>query len=197
MANFCCVGEGNPLMGIEPPCEWSHSALGGGRLPAPRWCIVTTGPRAEDTALQSIMALGFDAFLPKVNVPLKQHTVSRPLFPGYLFAAIDTTQPDWGDIYRARGVDNVLKGPGASLPDTVPLATVEAIKAHCDRVNTVVADIRYSLISAGVQVAITDGVFIDQRGVCLWSSHQRVRLMLDVLGTVVNVPRRAVVEVRA
>jgi transcriptional antiterminator RfaH len=171
------------------------NALGCGRYSAPRWCIITTGPRAEDLAHQSLLALGFDAFLPRVNVPLKQHTVSRPLFPGYLFAAIDTSLPDWGDIYRARGVDNVLKGPGATLPDTIPLSAIEAIRAHCDRVNTVVADIRYSLISAGVQVAITDGVFIDQRGVCLWSSHQRVRLMLDVLGTVVNLPRQAVVEV--
>lgn len=171
------------------------NALDCGSYSAPRWCVVTTGPRAEDLAHASIAALGFEVFLPKVNVPLKQHTVSRPLFPGYLFAAIDTTMPDWGDVFRARGVQTVMRAPGATLPDTIPRAAIEAIRAQCDRANTVVEEIRFGLIDAGVAVSITNGPFVDHRGVCLWSSHQRVRLMLDVLGTVVNVPRRLVVAV--
>lgn len=171
------------------------SALDCGRYSAPRWRVVTTGPRAEDLAHSAIAALGFEAFLPKVLVPLKQHTVSKPLFPGYLFARIDTTQPDWGDVYRARGVESLLRAPGASNPDAIPDAAIEAIRRHCDEHNTVVQDVRLDLIAAGVQVQITSGPFLDQRGVCLWSSHQRVRLMLDVLGLVVNVGRRDVVQV--
>ena len=81
------------------------------------------------------------------------------------------------------------------MPHSSPLSAIEAVKARCDKANSVVADIRYDLIAACVAASITEGAFVDHRGVCLWSSHQRVRLMLDVLGTVVNLPRRAVAEV--
>jgi transcription antitermination factor NusG len=171
------------------------NALDCGCYSAP-WRVIVTGPRAEDLAKSSILAIGFEAFLPKVAVPLRQHTVLRPLFPGYLFARIDTTQPDWGEVYRARGVENVLRGPSASAPDAVPDDVIDAIRQRCDENQRLMADVRFELIEAGVQVQVTDGIFMDQTGVCLWSSHQRVRLMLDVLGLVVNVPRRAVMEAK-
>lgn len=189
------MATGDRGMPIDVSGPLAANALDCGRHSAPRWCVVTTGPRAEGLAYSSIQALGIPAFLPLVNVPLKQHTVSRPLFPGYLFAAIDFAAPGWGDVFRAKGVQTVMRAPGATMPDTIPLSAIEAIKARCDRANTVVADIRLDLIAAGVAVSITEGPFVDHRGVCLWSSHQRVRLMLDVLGTVVNLPRRAVAEV--
>lgn len=173
----------------------ASSALDCGCHGAP-WRVITTGPRAEDLAQASIAALGFEAFLPKVAVPLKQHHALRPLFPGYLFARIDTSLPDWPAIYRARGVEAVLTGAGTPLPASLPEAAVAALRRHCDARQIVTTDVRLDMIAAGVPVQITEGLLIDHRGVCLWSSHQRVRLMLDVMGTVVTVQRRAVAEVR-
>jgi len=172
------------------------NALDCGRYSAP-WRVITTGPHAEDLAQASIAALGFDAFLPKVAVPLKQHCVLRPLFPGYLFARIDTSAPGWSAVYRARGVEAVLTGPGSAMPGTLPDAALTAIRRHCDARQVVVADMRYDLIQAGVPVQITGGVLVDHRGVCLWSSKDRVRLMLDVMGVVVTVKRPLVAEVEA
>lgn len=168
--------------------------LAGGRM-AEAWRVITTGPHAEDLAFTSIVALGFDAFLPKVAVPLKQHSVLRPLFPGYLFARIDTSVPQWPAIYRARGVEAVLTGAGSATPATLPDAAVDALRRHCDARQIVTSDMRYDLIAAGVQVQITEGLLLDHRGVCLWSNHERVRLMLDVMGVAVTVRRSTVVEV--
>lgn len=172
----------------------ASGALDCGRYPPP-WRVITTGPHAEDLAYASVRAIGLEAFLPKVAVPLKQHSVLRPLFPGYLFARLDTTKPGWPSVYRARGVEAVLTAPGSSLPDTLPDAVVASIQRHCDARRVVVADVQYDLIEAGVPVRINGGPFVDHRGVCLWSSHERVRLMLDVMGVVVTVRRGLVGEV--
>jgi transcriptional antiterminator RfaH len=160
-----------------------------------RWRVIVAEPRQEELAALSLAGLGYlpdDVFLPMVRVPLRQHHVTRPLFPGYLFARIDTTTAHWGEVYRARGVHNILAGPGSTIPCHIPSAVIQAIRKHCDEANTVVEELRLDPITTGVQVTVTAGPFLDQRGICLWSSHHRVRLMLDVLGTVVNVPRRSV-----
>lgn len=178
-----------------------HASSPSGQMPmdcgrySARWRVIVAEPRQEELAALSLAGLGYlpdDVFLPTVKVPLRQHHVTKPLFPGYLFARIDTTRPDWGAVYRARGVHNILAGPGSTTPCHVPAVVIEAIRRHCDEANTLADDVRLDLIAAGVQVTVTAGPLLDQRGVCLWSSHHRVRLMLDVLGTVVNVPRRSV-----
>lgn len=184
---------GDRGMPIDVSGPLAANALDCGRFSAP-WRVITTGPQAEDLAAASIASLGFEAFLPKVAVPIKQHQVLRPLFPGYLFARVDTSDATWPAIYRARGVEAVLTGVGTPLPAFLPEAAVAALRRHCDARQVIASDMRLDLIAAGVQVQIMDGPFLDHRGVCLWSSHQRVRLMLDVLGTVVNVPRRVVRE---
>ena len=66
--------------------------------------------------------------------------------------------------------------------------------AHCSARQVVEDDPRPHLIAAGVSVQITTGMWADHRGVCQWSSHDRVALLLDVMGLQVNVARRAVRE---
>lgn len=159
---------------------------------AAAWRVIVAEPRRESLAAQSLASIGFETFLPLVRVQLRQHHVLRPLFPGYLFARIDTTRPEWGAAYRARGVHSILSAPGATVPSYIPSSVVEAIRQHCDKANTVVQELRLDPIATGVHVTVTAGPFLDHRGICLWSSHNRVRLMLDVLGTVVNLPRSSV-----
>jgi len=185
---------GDRGMPIDVSGPLAANALDCGRYSPPRWRVIVTSPRAEALARDSIQAIDIAAFLPMVARPLRGHSVLQPLFPGYLFALIDTDAPSWGNVFRARGVEDVLRAPGSTTPASVPASRVEAIMAHCSARQVVEDDPRPHLIAAGVSVQITTGMWADHRGVCQWSSHDRVALLLDVMGLQVNVARRAVRE---
>jgi transcriptional antiterminator RfaH len=84
------------------------------------WCAVQTHVRAEDKAAFHLRRQGYDVFLPK-HLKRRKHArridwVSAPLFPRYLFVAIDPeTTPWWA-----------LKLMGREVKVRVPLETVYA-----------------------------------------------------------------------
>lgn len=166
-----------------------------GRM-ALRWRVIVTAPRAETLARDSLQSRDFTTFLPMVVRPFGQRRITQPLFPGYLFALIDTTLPTWGNVFRSQGVEDVLRAPGSTIPASVPRQAVEAIMAHCSALQAVIDDPRPALIAAGVQVHINAGLWAGHNGVCLWSSHERIALLMDIMGRELRVvmPRRAVSE---
>jgi hypothetical protein len=161
----------------------------------PPWHVVEAAYGQEELARDSIQALGFTAFLPMVASRLGRGTILRPLFPRYLFAMFDAGE-DWGGLRRARGVVDVLRGVGSQAPATVERSRVEAIMAHCSARQVVSTDPRPALIAAGLPVRVTTGLWADHQGVCLWSSAERVALLMDVMGREIRMvlPRRSVKE---
>lgn len=161
----------------------------------PPWHVVETEHRQEALARDSIQGLGFAAFLPMVAQRLGKGAVLQPLFPRYLFAMFDAGE-DWGGLRRARGVVDVLRAVGSQRPATVARQRVEAIMAHCSARQVVDTDPRPALIAAGMPVRVTSGLWADHRGVCLWSSSDRVALLMDLMGREMRMvlPRRSVAE---
>lgn len=176
-----------------PGAERAGASHGGAMKGA--WHVIETGFREEALARDSIQAFGFAAFLPMVAKSLGRATVLHPLFPRYLFALFDAGE-DWGGLRRARGVVDVLRAVGSQAPAVVPREGVEAIMAHCSARQVVEHDPRPALIAAGIPVRVTTGLWADHRGVCLWSSAERVALLIDVMGRELRmvVPRRSVEE---
>lgn len=162
---------------------------------AATWHVIETEHRQEPLARDSIQAIGFTAFLPMVANRLGKATVIAPLFPRYLFAMFDAGE-DWSGLRRARGVVNVLRGIGSQAPAIVHAARVEAIMAHCSARQVVDTDPRPALIAAGLTVRVTTGLWADHHGVCLWSSAERVALLMQVMGREMRMvlPRRSVTE---
>ena len=67
-----------------------------------RWCATRTHARAEDKAAFHLRRQGYTVFLPKY-LKRRKHArridwVSAPLFPQYLFVAIDPEAGRWWSI---------------------------------------------------------------------------------------------------
>jgi transcriptional antiterminator RfaH len=86
---------------------------------AAAWYVVHTHPRAEAKALLNLDRQGFSCYLPRY-LKRRRHarrleTVAAPLFPRYLFVALDLACQRWWSIRSTFGVaDLVFNGEKAS-----------------------------------------------------------------------------------
>jgi transcriptional antiterminator RfaH len=153
-----------------------------------RWYVVHARPRAERTALTNLLRQGFSAFLPEY---LKQRRHARrtdivraPLFPRYLFVAMDVAQARWRDISSTLGVSHIICHGNAPVP--VPQGVVESIKDRLDDAG-LVPEPRPSF-NRGDAVQVTSGAFADQIGFfeCV-TDEARIILLLQILGRQVRV----------
>ena len=111
--------------------------------------------------------------------------VARPLFPRYLFVAIDLATQRWRSIQSTVGVSHLvcLNGEPASVEDGV----IKALKAREDE-GGFINLVRRSVFLPGDKVRVVEGAFIDSlalvEGV---GDHERVAILLDLLGRKVRV----------
>src|SRR5439155_10529333 len=104
------------------------------RLAMRRWYVAHTQPHAEAKAAWHLRNQGFEAYLPRY---LKRRSHARridhvpaPLFPRYLFVAIDLETERWRAVRSTVGVSElVLDG---DRPAPVPRGVVEDIRARED-----------------------------------------------------------------
>lgn len=107
-------------------------------------------------------------------------TVPRPLFPGYLFIALDLDQDPWQSVFRAYGVRGMLGG--GLRPQAVPERAMRKLRGAADD-EGVMRRALAKLFKAGQRVAIADGPFawfdgeverVDESG--------NVRVLLSLFG---------------
>jgi len=162
-----------------------------------RWHVVYTQPRNEALAFEHLGRQGFEVFLPRY---LKRRSHARvvsevpaPLFPRYLFAAFDVSEPGWRVIRSTRGgVDLLRSGDGLAW---VPEIVVEQLRRRCDKQGFVVLA-RHLGLGRGQRIRIDSGAF----AACdaIFEAHtdgDRVKVLLSLLGreVIVDVPIAAVV----
>ena len=74
---------------------------------ANEWYLVQFKPNSHSIALRNLTRQGFETFLPMLSVTSRVGSrfmsKSRPLFPGYLFVALDTVQGAWRALFLSRG----------------------------------------------------------------------------------------------
>ncbi len=73
-----------------------------------RWYVVHTHPRGERLAMVNLQRQGMDAYLPQY-LKRRRHArrtqwIPAPLFPGYLFVAMDVETVRWRAIHSTVGV---------------------------------------------------------------------------------------------
>ena len=95
------------------------------------WYAVNTKPHQEQQAAQNLQALGVEVFCPRVNrrrtIRRKVQNVTRPLFPGYLFALCDLAT-QFRPVSYARGVRKIVAfGP---TPTPVDEEIINKIRAR-------------------------------------------------------------------
>ncbi len=154
-----------------------------------RWYVAYTQPTAERRVAGHLERQGFDAYLPLCR-QIRRHarreeTVLRPLFPRYVFVALDLEADRWRSVNGTVGVSRlVCQGERpAALPDGV----VESLRdGEID--GGVVPLSQLVLFDAGARLRVLDGAFAGQTGTYRgMTGAERVVLLFDLIGRQVRV----------
>src|SRR6185437_1454428 len=103
-----CSGRAEPAAHFAG--RRGHSRRGAGVI---SWYAVYTQPHAEPKALDHLLRQGYSAYLPryraKVSHARRRQIVLRPLFPRYLFVAVDRATMPWRPILSTVGVTDIVR----------------------------------------------------------------------------------------
>jgi len=154
-----------------------------------RWYVVHTQPQNEVRADVNLRRQGFVTYLPRYlrsrRHARKTETVARPLFPRYLFVALDLTRDRWRAIHSTFGVTHLVQAGEDPLP--VPPGVLEEIRAREGGDGLVKLGLPAG-IGPGSRVRLIDGIFQDAKGVLeRVADDRRVAVLLELLGREVRV----------
>jgi transcriptional antiterminator RfaH len=155
----------------------------------PRWFVAHTHPHAEGKATAHLNRQGFEIYFPRY-LKRRRHarrieTVAAPLFPRYLFVAIDLTAQRWRSIYSTVGVSRLVSN--GDDPTPVPDGIVEALKTREGGNGFIKLDSRPSF-RAGDKIRVLDGAFTSCLGLFEgMAERERIAILLDLLGRKVRV----------
>jgi transcriptional antiterminator RfaH len=154
-----------------------------------RWYVVQTQVNSEAKAALNLRRQGFDIYLPRFlkrrRHARKVEVTARPLFPRYLFVAIDRSAQRWRSIQSTFGVTRLVSQ--GEEPAPVPEGVVNAIRAREDDKGYVVLDMQPAF-APGDKVRVLGGAFIDSAGLFYGrADRDRVAILLEMLGRKVRV----------
>jgi transcriptional antiterminator RfaH len=76
------------------------------------WAVASTQPHRELTAIQNLDRQGFKNYCPMISKRIrharKWQDVRRPLFPGYVFIALEDTNQQWRPILSTYGIKQLI-----------------------------------------------------------------------------------------
>jgi transcription elongation factor/antiterminator RfaH len=151
-----------------------------------RWFLAHTLPKSELKAVLHLGAQGFRTYLPQIQKTIRHarqlRTVRAPLFPRYLFIALDLERDRWLSVRSTVGVSSLFTQDGRPVP--VPVGIVESLVEQCDgsvtRLDT-------NLVK-GQHVRILSGPFADFVGTLeRLDEAGRVQVLLKMMGASVPV----------
>lgn len=161
----------------------------------PGWIVAYVEGRTEPSVCHDIKALGHEAYLPAERVwgvkRGQRVEVSRPYFPGYVFASCDLQRDEWQRICDVDGVIDVLRNN--DIPSRVPTAWIEALRyaeqvGELDRTKATP-----DYFHVGENVFVADGPFAGHRAIIQkfiskirevrsLPPGRRARILIDFLG---------------
>jgi transcriptional antiterminator RfaH len=149
-----------------------------------RWFVVHTHARMEAIAAANLGRLGFETYLPLFS-KRRSHAgrvdqISAPLFPRYIFVALNPDQGGWRVIRSTRGAIDVVRF-GNELA-AVSKALLEDIRAREDSTGHVVLARQFAP-KPGDRVNIQKGAFAKQAAIfTAMTDNMRVTTLLSLLG---------------
>jgi transcriptional antiterminator RfaH len=154
-----------------------------------RWYVVQSQPNAEQKAVAHLNRQGFRTYLPRYLKRWRHarhvKTVAVPLFPRYLFVAIDINVQRWRSIYSTIGVSRIVCN--GDCPSAIPDEIIVTLKAREDAGGFVRLNNHLNFRS-GDRIRVLDGVFADCLGLYdEMKDSERVAVLLDLLGRKVRV----------
>ena len=146
------------------------------------WFLAQLKPNSYRIAERNLQRQGFRTFLPLQEATLRRHgkfqLTLKPLFPGYLFVAVDTSSGGWRAINSTHGVTKLVNFGDDPAP--VPMDLVSELMLRCDSEGKLLPPQR---LTPGDSVTLTYGPFADFAAkVEQIDSDQRVWVLLDLMG---------------
>lgn len=155
----------------------------------PRWFVAHTHPHAENKATTHLNRQGFEIYFPRY-LKRRRHArrieiVVAPLFPRYLFVAIDLNIQRWRSIYSTIGVSRLVCN--GDDPTPVPDGILDALRQREDMNGFIKLDPR-APFRTGEKIRVLDGAFSSCLGLFEgMAERERVAILLDLLGRKVRV----------
>lgn len=155
----------------------------------PRWYVVQTQVNGEAKAAQNLQRQGYDIYLPRYlkrrSHARKVDFTAKPLFPRYMFVAIDMAAQRWRSIRSTFGVVRLVCN--GDDPAVVPEGVVPALRAREDDKGFVKMEVR-PVFALGDKVQVLAGAFMDNVGLFNgMADNDRISILLDMLGRKVRV----------
>jgi transcription antitermination factor NusG len=152
-----------------------------------RWYVAQTLHHRENLAKLHLAAQSFKVFLPRFRKTVRHSRKLRdtisPVFPGYIFVALDVELDRWRSINGTFGVARLLSAEGRPIP--VPIGVIEAFMLRLDEVGILHFDLG---LRAGQPVSVVAGPFAQSLGVLQrLDGRGRVRVLLEIMGGAVSV----------
>lgn len=156
-----------------------------------RWFAVQTRPHSERRAMANLIRQGFDVYFP-VYRKRRSHAgkvdmIAAPLFPRYLFVAIDLTCQRWRGVQSTFGVVQLVCH--GDRPAPLDDAIIAELRSREDERGLIELASTYR---SGERVRVVGGAFADHFGMLdSVGDGERVAVLLDLLGrkvrTVMNI----------
>lgn len=142
------------------------------------WIVAHTKPCQELIAELNLKRQGYEYYCPKIlDKRPKKSAIIRPLFPRYIFIAIDQV---WHSITGTRGIYRVLLGDG-SRPQAINSKIIENLKAREE--NGFVQLTEKPRFIEGDKVKLDDGPMAGHILVYQgMTAKERVKVLADFLG---------------
>lgn len=154
-----------------------------------RWYVAQSHPHAENKAAWHLNRQGFETYVPlyqkRRRHARRTEIIAAPLFPRYLFVAVDLAAQRWMSIQSTIGISKLVCN--GNVPAAVPAGVIDALKHREDESGFFLFDHR-PRFAPGDPVRIVDGAF----SACLGlfeglRDGERVAVLLDLLGRKVRV----------
>jgi transcriptional antiterminator RfaH len=157
-------------------------------ISAVSWHVVQTRPRSENKAALHLQRQGFEVYLPRYlkrrSHARKVDFVPAPLFPQYVFVAVDLQTQRWRAVNSTVGVTRLICH--GQLPVEVRSCVVDSLR-HRHDAQGFVRQHRH-VLTPGQKIRVRDGAFSDFLGSFeSMNDGERVAVLLDLLGRKVRV----------
>ncbi len=153
------------------------------------WYVVSTQPHQEMRAETNLRRQAYEAWVPHLlrerRHARRVETVKAPLFPGYLFIALDPMAQAWRAINNTFGVRRILCH--GEFPRPIERGFVETLQDATDA-SGVVALPDPQRLAPGQPLRLLTGPFANSVGTLLrLADKDRVALLLSIFGREVQV----------
>ena len=147
-----------------------------------KWFLAQVKPNCSHIAKKNLKRQGYRTFLPFEDITVQRRgqfvTAKRPLFPGYIFVAIDAAGGQWRNINATTGVTSLVSF--ASEPAAVPNSIVKDLMERCDDDGTLLPQ---KQPQPGDNVVQTHGAFANFAAeVQAIEPDRRVWVLMDIMG---------------